>query len=80
MIRSGSAIRFTGAELAEFLEIGLDFSGVRNEDDVGRELRKWAEVVATERPDLLMKIARALADAKGVQLPAELSVVRDKRE
>ena len=55
MIRSGSAIRFTGAELGEFLEIGLDFSGVRNEDDVGLEPRKWAEVVATNGPPFVLR-------------------------
>jgi hypothetical protein len=67
MIRCGESIRFTSHELKDFRRIGLDFSDVKSQARVERALRTWAEVIAHERPELLDKIVRAMAEAKGLR-------------
>lgn len=75
MIRYGDSIRFTVAEVDEFRRFGLDMSDVKNQRSVEQELSRWAQIVACERPDLLEKIARAMAEAMGRTLPPRLSAV-----
>ena len=75
MIRSEKSVRFTAAEVDEFRQFGLDMSDVKNQADVEQELSRWAQLVAQERPDLLEKIARAMAEAKGRTLPTRFHVV-----
>lgn len=75
MIRSDKRVRFTPNEVDAFRKIGIDFAGAKTQDDVESELAAWANTLADERPSLLDKIARELARAKGVKLPAKLSAV-----
>ena len=67
MIRYGESVRFASNELDEFGHIGLDFSDAKSQAGVEQALRRWAELIAHERPDLLEKIARAMAEAKGLR-------------
>ena len=75
MIRSGNAARFTPTEVEEFRQIGLDLGGVRHQDDIEQEVSRWAHTLADERFDLLEKIASAMANSKGVNVPPKLSAV-----
>ncbi len=76
MLRAGHSLRFTPAEIDEFRKLGIDLDGTRTQDELGQALAEWAGVLAEERPDLLNKIATALADRQGVQLPPRLTRVR----
>ena len=76
MIRSGTSARFTPTEVEEFRQIGLDFGKVRHQDDIEREVSRWANTLADERFELLEKIASAMAEGKGVKLPPKLRAVR----
>lgn len=67
MIKYGESIRFTSHELEEFRHIGLDFSEAKCQAGVEQALRTWAELIAHERPDLLEKIAQAMAEARGLR-------------
>ena len=75
MIESGTLARFTPSEIEEFRQIGLDFSKVRHQDDIEREVSRWANSLARERFELLEKIASAMAKSKGVKLPPKLTAV-----
>ena len=68
MIRYGGSIRFTSHELDEFRDIGLDLSDAKDQATLEQELSRWAHLIARERPDLLGKIADAMARAKGVSV------------
>ena len=76
MLHAGDSIRFTPAEVEGFRKLGLDFDGTRTRDALEQALTQWASTLNDERPDLLDKIAAALAEAKGAELPARLSRVR----
>ncbi|MDR1423755.1 MAG: hypothetical protein LBI92_03990 [Azoarcus sp.] len=75
MLYTGDSIRFTPAEIEAFRLLGIDFDGARTRADVEAALADWASVVSDERPELLEKIVRELAKAKGIKLPPRLSVV-----
>ena len=75
MIRYSQSIRFASHEVEEFRHVGLDLSTATSDAHVAQALRAWAQLIALERPDLLVKIAPAMADAKGRTLPATLSAV-----
>ena len=75
MIESGASARLTSADVEEFRQIGLDFGSVESQNDIERELTRWANTLADERFDLLEKIASAMAKAKGVKLPPKLTAV-----
>ena len=75
MLRAGKALRFTPREVEGFRRVGLDFEGARTQDDLDEALDRWVRTFAGDRTDLLDKIAVAMADASGVQLPPQLSVV-----
>lgn len=76
MLRAGHSLRFTPAEVEVFRKIGLDIGGARTQDDLDQALAQWASTLAEERPELLDRIATALAQAKGASLPARLTRVR----
>jgi acyl-CoA reductase-like NAD-dependent aldehyde dehydrogenase len=76
MLRAGHSLRFTPTDIEELRKLGLDVDGARTQDDLDQALTQWAGTLAEERPQLLDKIARALAEAKGVSLPARLTRVR----
>ena len=76
MLRAGNALRFTPDEIEAFRKLGLDFDGARTQDDIDQTLARWADTLNDERPDLLEKIAAAMAKARGITLPARLPRVR----
>lgn len=73
MLRAGDALRFTPDEIEDFRKLGLDFDGARTQDDLDQALTRWADTLNDERPDLLEKIATAMAKARGIPLPARLT-------
>ena len=75
MLRAGKSLRFTPDEVDEFRSLGLDFEGVRTQDDIEQALAAWAGTLADERPDLLDKMVAEMAKAKGVKPPARLTTV-----
>jgi hypothetical protein len=76
MLRAGNALRFTPDEIEDFRKLGLDFDGARTQDDIDQALARWADTLNDERPDLLEKIAAAMAKARGITLPARLTRIR----
>ena len=76
MLRAGHSLRFTPTEIEELRRVGLDVDGTRTQDDLDQALAQWAGTLAEERPQLLDKIASAMAEAKGAPLPARLTRVR----
>lgn len=76
MLRAGDALRFTPDEIDAFRKLGLDFDGARTQDDIDQALARWADTLNDERPDLLEKIAAAMAKARGIPLPARLTRIR----
>lgn len=76
MLRAGDALRFTPDEIEDFRKLGLDFDGARTQNDIDQALARWADTLNDERPDLLEKIAAAMAKARGIPLPARLTRVR----
>ena len=76
MLRAGNALRFTPDEIEAFRKLGLDFDGARTQDDIDQALARWADTLNDERPDLLEKIAAAMAKARGITLPARLTRIR----
>ena len=76
MLRAGDALRFSPDEIEAFRQLGLDFDGARTQDDIDQALARWADTLNDERPDLLEKIAAAMAKARGIPLPARLTRIR----
>jgi len=76
MLRAGDALRFTPDEIEAFRKLGLDFDGARTQDDLDQALARWTDTLNDERPDLLEKIAAAMAKARGIPLPARLTRIR----
>ena len=74
MIRNGDLLRFTPGEIDEFRSAGLDVAGVRTIEDFGAAVARWCDLLLEDRPALLEKIARTMADARGVKLPPKLKV------
>jgi cytochrome c-type biogenesis protein CcmH/NrfG len=74
MLRAGTALRFTPAEVEEFRSLGLDFDGARTQADVEQALTAWAQLLSDERPDLLERIVVEMAQAKGVKTPPKLAL------
>lgn len=75
MLRAGKTLRFTPDEVDEYRSLGLDFEGVRTQDDIEQALAAWAGALADERPDLLDKIVTEMAKVEGVNPPARLTTV-----
>ena len=75
MLRAGKALRFTPDEVDEYRSLGLDFEGVRTQDDIEQALAAWAGTLADERPDLLDRIVSEMSKMKGVNPPARLTTV-----
>ena len=74
MIRNGDLLRFTPDEIDEFRSAGLDVAHVRTIADFGAAVATWCDVLDKVRPDLLDKVAHAMAEARGVNLPPKLKV------
>jgi hypothetical protein len=74
MIRDWDLVRFTLDEIDQFRSVGLDTTGVRTIKDFGFAVAKWCELLEEVRPDVLEKLARAMAEARGAKLPPKLTV------
>jgi hypothetical protein len=74
MIRDGDLVRFTADEIDQFRSVGLDATGVRTIKDFGAAVAQWCDLLEDVRPDVLEKLARAMAGARGVKLPPKLTV------
>ena len=74
MIRDGELVRFTPDDIDQFRSVGLDATGIRTIGDFGVAVAKWCDMLQQLRPDVLEKLARAMAEARGVKLPPKLTV------
>ena len=73
MIRDGDLIRFTPDEIDLFRSVGLDATSVRTIEDFGAAVERWCDLLEEVRPDVLENLARAMAEARGVNLPPKLT-------
>jgi len=69
------AIRFAASEIEEAKKLGLDLDGVKTRADLVQAEIDLINMLAIERFDLLEKIARGVAEIKGVKLPPKLTLV-----
>lgn len=76
MLRSDGQIRFTSGEIEAARRLGIDLTGVKTVDDYSGALIRLITTLEHERPDLLERIARAIAVETGRPLPAGLTLVR----
>jgi hypothetical protein len=74
MIRAGDLVRFTPDDIDQFRSVGLDATGVRTMEDSGAAVAKWCNLLQEVCPDVLEKLACAMAEARGVKLPPNLTV------
>ena len=74
MIRDVDLVRFTPDEIDQFRSVGLDATRVRTIEEFGVAVAKWCELLEEVRPDVLEKLARAMAEERGVKLPPKLTV------
>lgn len=75
MLRSGNSLRVSRAEIEMCRRVGLDVEAVRTPADFAAAIDRWIDAVGEVRPDVMERFVRELAQAKGVALPARLSVV-----
>jgi hypothetical protein len=73
MIRAGDLVRFTADDIDQFRSVGLDATGIRTIEDFGAAVARWCDLLEEVRPDVLEKLARAMAEARGVKLPPKLT-------
>lgn len=75
MMRSGTTVRFTSLEIEQYRKVGLDVHNVKHQNDIEQVVTRWVYTLADERPDLLDKLAAAMAKATGTKLPPRLTIV-----
>lgn len=75
MLRSAKSLRLNRAEIEMCRRVGLDVEMVRTPADFAAAIDRWIDAVGEVRPDVVERFVRELAKAKGVALPARLSVV-----
>ena len=75
MLRSAKSLRLSRAEIEMCRRVGLDVEAVRTQADFAAVIDRWIDAVGEVRPDVVERFIRELAKAKGVALPARLSVV-----
>ena len=75
MLQSNEQLRFTPAEIEQARELGIDLAGVKTKADYSNAVIDLITTLGHERPDLLEKIAQALAEETGRKLPAKLRLV-----
>jgi hypothetical protein len=76
MLRSDGQIRFTSGEIEGARRLGIDLTGVKTVHDYSDAVIRLITTLEHERPDLLEKIAHAIAGETGRTLPARLTFVR----
>jgi hypothetical protein len=74
MIRDGDLVRFTPDDIDQFRSVGLDATGIRTIGDFGVAVATWCDMLQEVHPDVLEKLARVMAEARGVKLPPKLTV------
>lgn len=75
MLKSKTQIRFTRAELEQAGQLGINLAGGKTHLQYVNAVIELIKLLEHERPELLKKIAAALAAKTGHKLPAELSGV-----
>lgn len=65
MLRSGATVRFTSLEIEQYRKVGLDVHDVKHQNDIEQVVTRWVYTLADERPDLLDKLAEAMARPPG---------------
>ena len=76
MLKSGKTLRFTSAEIGEARLLGLDLSAVKSEEHFQSAVVDLVITLEREKPELLERIAKALAEVTGRKLPLRATVVR----
>jgi hypothetical protein len=76
MVTFGKQVRFSRAEQESARSIGIDLAGVRTRDQYSEAIVRLIRILEADRPELLEKIAIALAEKTGRPLPAKLRRVR----
>ena len=75
MFEWGNQIRFTLKEIEDAVDRGLDLSGVTTRAGYANEVIRLITALQHDRPELLEKIANALAEKHRLTLPPKLGVV-----
>ena len=76
MVASGKQVRFSRAERERARCLGIDLTSVRTFDQYSEAIARLVRLLEADRPALLEKIARALAEKTGRRMPAKLRRVR----
>lgn len=76
MVTYGRQVRFTQAERENARNLGIDLTSVRTLDQYSGAIAQLVRILEADRPELLEKIARALAEETGRPMPAKLRRVR----
>jgi hypothetical protein len=76
MLTSEKQVRFTIDEVESARQLGIDLASVRTTMQYSDAIVRLVRELEADRPELLEKIARALADKTGRPLPAKLRRVR----
>lgn len=76
MVISGRQVRFSGSERDSARCLGIDLTSVRTLDQYSDAIARLVSHLEAERPELLEKIALALAEKTGRPMPARLQRVR----
>jgi len=75
MLQSNEQLRFTPAEIEQARRLGIDLAGVKTKADYSNAVIEMITTLEHERPSLLEKIAKALAEKTGRKLPGNLRLV-----
>lgn len=76
MLRLGTRVRFTDAEIAQARQLGLDLSGVNTMEGYSQEVVHLVQLLERNCPELLETLATALSERTGRPLPAKVHRVR----
>lgn len=69
MLQLNNQVRFTTSEIEQARQLGINLVGVKTKADYSDAVIEFITTLERERPELLEKIARALAPKVGVVLP-----------
>ncbi len=69
MLQFNDQVRFTTSEIEQARQLGINLVGVKTKADYSDAVIEFVATLERERPELLERIARALAPKVGVVLP-----------
>jgi hypothetical protein len=72
MLQFNDQVRFTASEIEQARQIGIDLTKVKTMTDYSDAMLDFITTLERERPELLEKIARAVAARTGLKLPGKL--------